>query len=305
MHRNVILGALVSAAMISTGALAQRGGGGGGGGGGPGMGGGMGNAGLGGGMGNGGAMGAGLGSMNNSFGIETRDASRINSQGLANASATGIAHANSNSVLSGSAGNTATSLNKMFPGTNTTTTVTTGTLAGLTTGMTLMSNGTAVGTVQQIRTTGNGSVAVVIVKGTNGGLFAIPANKLTLSGGVLSTTSRLAGINSRTTTSFTNPGAAHSQALMHASATGIAHANFHSVLAGGSVVSGSLAGLTTGQTVNTSGGTTLGKVTQIVTDSSGNIRLVIVTSSTGQTFRLSPTTLTLSGGVVTTTQTVG
>jgi hypothetical protein len=46
-------------------------------------------------------------------------------------------------------------------------------------------------------------------------------------------------------------------------------------------------------------------VSQIVTDSSGNVRLVIVTSSTGQTFRLAPTSLTLSGGVVTTTQTAG
>jgi hypothetical protein len=92
---------------------------------------------------------------------------------------------------------------------------------------------------------------------------------------------------------------------MHASPTGIAHANFHSVLAGRTVVSGSLAGLTTGLTVNTTGGTTLGRVSQIVTDSSGNVRLVIVTSSTGQTFRLAPTSLTLSGGVVTTTQTAG
>jgi sporulation protein YlmC with PRC-barrel domain len=174
--------------------------------------------------------------------------------------------------------------------------------------MTLMSNGTAVGTVQQIRTTANGSVAVVIVQGTNGGLFAVPANKLMLSGGTLSTTARFAGINSTrstTTTTFTNPGASHSQALMHASPTGIAHANFHSVLAGRTVVSGSLAGLTTGLTVNTTGGTTLGRVSQIVTDSSGNVRLVIVTSSTGQTFRLAPTSLTLSGGVVTTTQTAG
>jgi sporulation protein YlmC with PRC-barrel domain len=273
-----------------------------GGGGGPpaGVGGGMGNAGgLGGGIG-GGFGNSGLGGASN-IGITTRDASRINSQGPANASATGIAHANSNSVLSNAS---ITNLNRIFPGTRTTTTVSSGALAGLTTGMTLMSNGTAVGTVQQIRTTGNGSVAVVIVQGTNGGFFAIPANKLTLSGGTLSTTARLAGVNNSATT-FTNPAASHSQALLHASPTGIAHANFHSVLAGGTVVSGSLAGLTTGLTVKTSGGTTLGTVSQIVTDSSGNIRLVIVTSSTGQTLRLVPTSLSISGGVVTTTQTFG
>ena len=84
----------------------------------------------------------------------------------------------------------------MLAGTTATATVTRGPLVGLTTGTTLLSNGTAVGTVQQIRTTGNGSVAVVVVKGTNGGLYAVPANKLTFSGGTLSTTARFNGIRS-------------------------------------------------------------------------------------------------------------
>lgn len=287
MHK-LILCAVASAAMIPAVAVAQGRGGGGGGGGPPaGVGGGMGNAGgLGGGMGNAGGLGTGnggLGSMNNSFGIETRNASRINSQGANYASPTGIAHANQNSVLAGSS----------------TTTVTSGALSGLTTGMTLYSNGTAVGTVQQIRTTGNGSVAVAIIKGTNGGFYAVPASKLSLSGGTLSTSARLNGING------SSQARVNSQGPLHASPTGIAHANAHSVLASGAVVSGSLAGLTTGLTVNTSGGTTLGTVSQIVTDSGGNVRLVIVTSPNGQTYRLSPTTLSLSGGVVTTTQTFG
>ncbi len=296
MMRKIMIGTLLCASAISAAPLMAHPGGGGA----PAGVGGMGNA---GGFGVGGPNGMG----NAPITTPGNDMARLNSQGPANASATGIAHANSNSVLAGTGGTTTTaaSLNRMFPGTSATTTITSGVFAGLTTGMTLMSNGTAVGTVQQIRTTGTGSVAVVIVRGTNGGFFAIPANKLTLSGGVLSTTSRLVGVNSRTVTAFNNPAAGRSQALMHASATGIAHANFHSVLAGRTVVSGSLAGLTTGLTVNTSGGTTLGTVSQIVTDTSGNIRLVIVTSSTGQTFRLAPTTLSLSGGVVTTTQTFG
>lgn len=299
----VISCALACAALIPTAATGQ--GRGGGGGGGPaGVGGGMGNAGgFGGGFGNGpGGMGGGMGNaggMGNSFGIQTRDASRINSQGPSNASATGIAHANQNSVLSSSGSTTASNLNTMFPATRTTTTVTSGALSGLTAGMTLMSNGTAVGTVQQIRTAANGSVAVVIVRGTNGSFFAIPATKLSLSGGILSTTARLNGINGSSQARL------NSQGPLHASPTGIAHANFHSVLARGMVASGSLAGLTKGLTVNTSSGTNLGTVSQIVTDSSGNIRLVIVTSPTGQTFRLSPSSLTLSGGVVTTTQTFG
>jgi sporulation protein YlmC with PRC-barrel domain len=260
----------------------------------------MGNAGgMGGGIGNAGGMGMGMG---NSFGIQTRDASRINSQSPNHASPTGIAHANRNSVLAGTNTMTTSSagrLNAMFPGTRTTMTVSSGTLSGLTTGMTLFSNGTAVGTVQQIRTTGSGSVAVVVIQGTNGGFYAVPASKLSLSSGTLSTTARLNGINSSSQARL------NSQGPLHASTTGIAHANIRSVLAGGMVVSGSLAGLATGLTVNTSIGTTLGTVSQIVTDSSGNIRLVIVTSSTGQTYRLAPTSLSLSGGVVTTTQTFG
>jgi len=301
MFRKTILCALAGVAMIPAAALAQHGGGGGGGGhgGAPGgMGGAMGNAGgLGGGMGNAG-LGGGMG--RDGLGDTARDEARMNSQGPANASATGIAHANSNSVLSG----TSAGLDRMFPGTRTTSTVASGSLAGLTTGMTLMSNGMAVGTVQQIRTAGNGSVAVVIVKGTNGGLFAVPANKLMLSAGTLSTSARFAGINSSTNMAANGNGRVNSQGLMHASPTGIAHASSRSVLAGGTVVSGSLAGLTTGLTVNSSTGTTLGQVSQIVTGSDGSVRLVIVTSPTGRMLRLSPTTLSISGGVVTTTQTM-
>jgi sporulation protein YlmC with PRC-barrel domain len=253
----------------------------------------MGNGGIGGGMGGGlgGGMGGGLGHNGlGDTGITTREQGRMNGQGPANASVTGASHANENNALAG---------------TTATRTVTRGPLVGLTDGATLFSNGTAVGTVQQIRITGNGSVAVVIIKGTNGGLYAVPANKLTLSGGMLSTTARFAGINTPTTVAANSQARLNSQGLMHASPTGIAHASSRSVLASGAVVTGSLAGLTTGLTVNTSGGTTLGKVSQIVTGPDGSVRLVIVTSATGKTFRLVPTSLSISGGVVTTTQKVG
>ena len=213
MFRNAVLWALASAAIIPA-AAAHPGGGGG-----PPAGvGSSGNAGgLGGGLGNLG-VGGGFGAMNG-IGQTMRDQGRLNSQGPANASATGIAHADQNSVLSG---------------TTATTTVTSGALSGLTTGTTLYSNGTAVGTVQQIRTTGHGSVAVLIIKGTNGGFYAVPASKLTLSGGALSTTARLAGINTSTSTNtaMSNQARMNSMGPMHASATGLAHANRHSVLYG-------------------------------------------------------------------------
>jgi hypothetical protein len=93
----------------------------------------------------------------------------------------------------------------------------------------------------------------------------------------------------------------NSQGLLNASPTGIAHANPNSVLARGAVSGTSLPGLMNGLTVMNSAGTTLGTVSQVVTDSSGNIRLVIVTSPTGQTLRLAPSTLSISNNVVTTT----
>ena len=279
MYRKTILCAAAAIAMIPVAVSAHPGGGGGGGGG---VGGGMGNA---GGLGNMGGFGnaGGFGNMGGN-----RDIGRANSEGSAHASVNGIDHANANSVIAG---------------TGTAKTITTGTFAGLKTGATLFSNGTAVGTVQQIRTNANGAVVVLIVKGTNGGLYAVPAHKLTFSGGTLSTTVHLAGINSTTTTAAM--GRARMNSLMHASVRGISRASSHSVLAGGAVLSSALPGLTTGLTVKNSGGTTVGTVHQIVTGPDGSVRLVVVTSPTGQTFRLIPSTLSVSGGVVTTTAMVG
>jgi hypothetical protein len=289
MFRKSILCALAGAAMIPAAAMAHPGGGGGPGGMG-GMGGmGMGNAGglgIGGPMGMGAGMGgpgnSGLGGMND-VGVGARDDFRMNSQGPAHASATGIAHANQNSVLAG---------------TSSTTTVTRGALTGLTTGTTIFSNGTAVGTVQQIRTTGQGSVAVVVVKGTNGGFFVVPANMLTFSGGTLSTTARFNGINASTTTTASVQGRMNSQGPMHASAAGITHANSHSVLAGTST-GARLSGVSVGMPLF-SNGTQVGSVVRVVT-ANGVIERVLVQGTNGRIFSLSPSTLMASGGSLTTT----
>ena len=288
MFRKVILCALASAAMIPVAAVAHPGGGGGGGMGGPP--GGMGGM---GGMGNAGGMG-GISDM----GSTMRDQGRLNSHGPAHASQTGIDHANSNSVLSGSSNNT---LNTMFPDTKATKSVSSGTLAGLTTGMTLMSNGTAVGTVQQIRTTGNGSVAVIIVQGTNGGFYAVPASKLTLSGGTLSTTARLAGVNNSTGTTMSSQARLNSQGPAHASATGIAHANSHSVLAGAGTTT-PLTGVSVGMPLF-SNGTQVGTVVRVVT-ANGIVTRVLVQGTNGRTYSLAPSTLTASGGSLMTSATL-
>lgn len=319
MLRKSILCAIAGAALIPAAAIAHPGGGGGGG---MGMGGGMGigNAGgfgpggpMGMGAGIGGGIGTGMGGMND-VGVSTRDASRMNSQGLDHASQTGIDHANQNSVL---AGTTATA------------SVTSGALTGLTTGTTLFSNGTAVGTVQQIRTTGRGSVAMVVVKGTNGGFYIVPASKLTFSGGALSTSARLNGINNSATvaanarmnsqgpmhasatgvahansrsvlygataTSSTamNQRRANSQGAIHASATGIAHANSHSVLSGGTTGT-ALTGVSVGMPL-ISNGTQVGTVYRVVT-ANGVIRRVLVQGMNGHIYSLAPSTLMASGG---------
>jgi hypothetical protein len=334
VERKLTLTALAGAAMIlAAPAVAQRGPGGGA----PGAAGGHGNAGgfgaggsggFGGGLSGGFGAGMGNGGMGNigNVGSTMRDQGRSNSQGAANASATGIAHANENSVLAG---------------TTATTSVTSGVLAGLTTGTTLYSNGTAVGTVQQIRTTGRGSVAVVVVKGTNGGLYAVPASKLTWSGGTLSTSARLQGVNSSTTTA-SNQGRVNSQGAMYASPTGIAHANQHSVLYGSSttastnvrgnaqarinsqgamhasatgsahanqhsVLYGGSTGTTTsnisvGMALVSSTGAQLGTVYRVVT-ANGTVRRVLVQGTNGRMYSLAPNTLTASssGSLTTTT----
>lgn len=151
------------------------------------------------GHGNGGASATAGSSMGGGPAGAALDA-RINSMGAANASTTGIANANANSALSTSTtpnthANSAAAMNRMFPGTRTSTSVTSGALAGLATGMALTSNSTTVGTVQQIRTSADGTVRVVVVQGSNGRMYAIPANKLTLSNGTLTTTARLNGVN--------------------------------------------------------------------------------------------------------------
>jgi hypothetical protein len=95
----------------------------------------------------------------------------------------------------------------------------------------------------------------------------------------------------------------NSQGPSHASPTGIAHASPNSVLARGAVASSTLPGLTTGLVVNNSSGTQVGTVTQVITGPDNTIRAVVVTSSSGKTYTLMPSTLSISGNVVTTTST--
>ena len=293
MVRKILTAALASAAIaMAAPALAAPGGGGGG------MGGGMGNA---GGMG---GAGGGMGNMGGMGGpSQTGIDARAGSMGSMNASQNGIDHSSTNSALHDSTSTSTTTTTTTQPdtrglaGTNTTTKVASGTFSGLTTGTTLYSNGTAVGTVQQIRTTGNGSVAVIVVKGTDGGFYAVPASKLSWSGGTLSTTARLAGVNG--TASGMVQGRANSQGPLHASPTGIAHANSHSVLA---TAAGGLAlsGITSGTAVFNSSGTQIGTVSRVFTTSGGTITKLQVRGTNGRLYTYSAGAFSMNGSNLTT-----
>jgi hypothetical protein len=73
------------------------------------------------------------------------------------------------------------------------------------------------------------------------------------------------------------------------------------VLARGAVLPSALPGLSTGLAVRSSSGATVGTVSQVVTGADGSIRAVVVTSPSGKTVQLPPSSLSVSGGVVTTT----
>ena len=138
------------------------------------------------------------------------------------------------------------------------------------------------------------------------GIMNASPNSVLGSGTTVTTRTGAATMDDVNSPPTTNPAAGVSQGPAHASTTGIAHANSHSVLASGAVPTTALPGITQGLNVVNANGTTIGTVSQIVYGSDGTIRMVVVTdTATGQTFRLSPTTLSISGSTLTTTSTVG
>jgi hypothetical protein len=100
----------------------------------------------------------------------------------------------------------------------------------------------------------------------------------------------------------TGVGHLNSRGPLHASSTGVLHSSGHSVLKGTTVIGGNLAGLTKGMTVVDVNGNTVGTVRGINTASGGRVVNVLVKSSTTpRTIPLSPSTLSVSGDVATTT----
>jgi hypothetical protein len=127
------------------------------------------------------------------------------------------------------------------------------------------------------------------------GMSAVPASPR-------GTTMRPMVVSPRIAVKNTAQARLRSQARVRASASGVAHANSRSVLKGGVVVGGSLAGLTKGMVVRDVNGNTIGTVKAINTASGGRVVNVLVKSSTSaRTIPLSPATVSVSGGVATTT----
>jgi hypothetical protein len=123
---------------------------------------------------------------------DIRNSDRNNGRGDETSAATRVQQANSSRPLPASV---LRGLNEMFPGTRAASKLSSGPFAGLKAGMMLWSNGSSVGIVRQIRTADDDSVSVVIVENAKGGFYGVPAEKLSLSGGALSTTMRVAGGN--------------------------------------------------------------------------------------------------------------
>jgi hypothetical protein len=91
----------------------------------------------------------------------------------------------------------------------------------------------------------------------------------------------------------------NSQGPLHASPTGIANANENSVLAG-TTGGRPLTGISTGMQVMKDG-TQVGTVTRVVTNNQGIIVRVLIQGTNGRTYSLSPSSLSLTGGILTTT----
>lgn len=277
MTRNRILASIATIAIVAAAPSIAKPGGGGGGGQGHGnaganagaMGGGMG-----GGMGSGMGRGGGAGGMGGGADISTG----VNS-GLDAGSTTRIRGSDRSSVSTSTRGMGNVDL------------------SGITDGMTVVdSTGATVGTVTDINTAGRSDrIRSVEVTLTGGDVITLSPRSLSVDGDVLTTTSVATNVGSANAR-------INSQGPAHANINGLVNASPNSVLAGAGVTT--LTGLTTGLTVNNSAGTSIGTVTEVLTNRSGAVVGIRVdlTGDGGIVF-IPATTLTIDGTIVTTSST--
>jgi hypothetical protein len=205
-------------------------------------------------------------------------------------------------------------------------------LAGLSAGQTVRdAEGRVVGTVDSIERTKDGMVTGVLILTANGErrLLRLEPNLMRVANGAVTTTERLGavarGAARRTAEASADTTAQASASAMaragrmgpaRASATGIAHANEHAGLSTTTAAAtapararvayarGALAALNPGMTVRTASGRTLGTVTSVKRAADGTVRTVLVRTASGarRIVNLAPRSLSVSGDVVTTTQ---
>ena len=263
MKRQAIFATLTAIAVTLSAPALAKPGGGGGGGGGAGAAGGMGDS--------------------------MRDLGRMNSRALDNADQRAIDRANENSVLRGDSSGVGTArarAGSRIPESS-------AQLVGVTEGMTVVDgDGVTVGTVTDVNTRGNGAVRNIQLTLTDGSTVTVKAKDLSVDGGVLTT----ATIEGQAANRRVN-----SQGAANANVQGLINANERSVLASAGVTT--LTGLATGLTVNTSGGTSIGTVSQIVTNRSGAVVGVNVALAGGGTVFVPATTLSMDGTTVITSST--
>lgn len=241
-----------------------------------------------------------------------------NSQGFNHASREGIEHANQNSILARNA-------------------VPSALLPGLTTGQQILNgNGSMLGTITNVLTTRNGSIAGVVVTEPNGQMIRLPGSALSQTANGLSVNTSafergtvpsalLPGLTTGLTASSSTGGllgtvtsvqtgrngavesvtvtAANGQTYrIPANALSISgntvNVNAAEAFERGGVPAALLPGLGTGLTVNTAAGTAFGTVSQVITSRTGNVAAVVVTTPTGQTYQIPASSLSISGNVV-------
>lgn len=293
MFRNTLFATIATVAVVAAApALAKPGGGGG----------------LGGGLGA--SVRAG-GAATSDFGVSVRDTARVNGQAAAsaNANARAMERANTNSAVSNDLSSetmTGSRIRTKDLQSESTSRIsskssskiseqnqisTSGSVKGqtsleVTPGMTVTdSGGATIGTVTGIRTVGNGSVKSVQVTLTDGSVIVLSGNSLTANGSVLVTNSLTTNVNS--------------QGATHASIDGLIHASPRSALGAAGITT--LTGLTTGLTVNGTGGTAVGTVSSVLVNQSGAVVGITVDLAGGGTVTIPATTLTMNGTVVDTT----
>ena len=167
-------------------------------------------------------------------------------------------------------------------------------LSDVTTGMMVVdSGGATVGTVSAINTIGgSGKLRSVQVTLTDGSIILLSPDSLTLDGDVLATTSLETNVRAANRR-------VNSQGPANASEQGLANASPNSVLAQAGVTT--LTGLTTGLTVNTTGGALVGTVQEVVLNQSGAVIGIRVDLDSNGTVFIPATSLSMDGTTVITT----